>query len=66
MAPTQMQAETSDTVQLMLFVGSEQLGNRLFVPLRSDNWRCVVATPGNAEGSRKVLPPSWVDFFQDG
>jgi len=60
-----MQTETANTVQLVLLVSCEQFGHGLLVPHRADSWRRVVAAARNAESSRKVLPPSWLDFFQD-
>jgi hypothetical protein len=60
-----MQAETSHAVQRVPFVGSEQLGSCLFVAPCADNCRSVVATARDAESNGKVLPPSWLDFFQD-
>jgi hypothetical protein len=60
-----MQAETSYAVQLVLLMGCQQFCDRSFVPFGADNRRSVVATPRDAKSSRKVLPPSWLDFFQD-
>jgi hypothetical protein len=61
-----MQTETAHSVQLVLFVSYKQFCNCLFVSLGTNYCWCVVAATGNAESSRKVLPPSWLDFFQDG
>ena len=61
-----MEAEPTNSVQGMLFVGGEERSHGHSIPRLQYERLLVVATAGNTQPGHKVSLPSWVDFLQDG
>lgn len=66
LTPAQMQAETTYTVQRMLFVGGTKYCYCLLISCLERLRLLVVTAAGEPQSGYEVLLPSWVDLVQNG